>query len=354
MNRSARVSGTFTFKIMRESDFDRQKLIDNLSRPEEDLEKMADLARKRVCGPDVIIRGIINFSSYCCRGCLYCGLRQTNNLKRYRLNKAQVLNTVGKIVRAGISTVVLQSGDDLECGGQELCGMVETIKSFFPDIAVTLSLGERSKTDYKALRACGADRYLLKFETMNPRLYRYLHPGRDLDGRLRHLRLLRELGFQVGTGNMTGLPGQTVEDLADDLLFLQEFAPEMTAIGPFIPQPDTPLKDSCCGSLKTTLTMISLARLLVPFSHIPATTALASLNQDGQRLALMAGANVIMPDFTPIAYSSEYKIYPKTSTIDLAVALKTIQAAGRVPGYGRGDAITSSIAHKLIATIFRF
>ncbi|MEA3305981.1 MAG: [FeFe] hydrogenase H-cluster radical SAM maturase HydE, partial [Candidatus Omnitrophota bacterium] len=259
--------------------------------------KKADAARKLYCGDKIFIRGIIEFSNFCVRDCLYCGLRKSNKkLKRYRMKIPEIRALSFRIIEKGIKTIVLQSGDDFFYTKDTLCKLISGIKKRCPDIAVTLSLGERPLDDYKAFKAAGADRYLLKHETANSSLYSKLHPRQELKTRLKILKHLRKLGYQVGAGNIVGLPFQSPEDLADDILFMRNLDVDMAGIGPFIPQKDTPLRGYPSGSLDLTLKVLALTRIAVKDTHLPATTALAALNPGaGQLLGFQAGANVIMP-----------------------------------------------------------
>ena len=236
--------------------------------------KKADSVRKKLCGGEIHIRGIIEFSNYCCRSCLYCGLRRQNkNITRYRMPPDEIIGLSNKIIQCGVKTVILQSGDDFGYNRKALSDIIYKIKGANPEMAITLSLGERPFDDYKAFRDAGADRYLLKHETANPKLYKRLHPGQTLKGRIKILGYLKKLGYQVGAGNIVGLPGQTPGDLADDILLMKDIDVDMAGIGPFIPQKDTPLSGSPHGSLELTLMVLALARIVTGNAHLPATTA---------------------------------------------------------------------------------
>jgi biotin synthase len=223
---------------------------------------------------------------------------------------------------------------------ETICELLRDIKGAHPVMAVTLSIGERPMDDYRAFRDAGADRYLLKHETASPELYARMHPGQSFEQRMAILRHLRDLGFQVGVGGMVGLPGQTLDDLASDILFLQEFQPDMAGIGPFLPQADTPLHDQSPGAEDLTLRMLALARIVTRNAHLPATTALASLDPVRGLLAgLRAGCNIIMTSNTPSAYCAHYKIYDKRARVSLDVARDAISAAGRTISLERGDSL---------------
>jgi len=325
---------------------DREEILEILKRGNlKEFFNRAKEIRKLYCGEKVYIRGIIEFSNYCVRNCLYCGLRRDNRkLKRYRMKEEKVINLATGIISLGIKTIVLQSGDDLGYKRDSICKIIREIKKI-GDVAVTLSLGERPLDDYKAFKDEGADRYLLKHETANERLYEYLHPGQSLKKRLRILEYLKSLDYQIGVGNIVGLPYQRFEDLADDILLLKEFDVDMAGIGPFIPQSDTPLKNFPTGNLNLTLKVLALARIITKNAHLPATTALATLSpEEGQILGLKAGANVIMPDFTPEDYHENYIIYDNKAKVSVNKAEEIISKAGRIVSYERGDSLNLTAA----------
>lgn len=307
---------------------------------EQDLLQRADRTRKKFCKDEVHLRGIIEFSNYCSRGCLYCGLRRDNkNITRYRMKPPEIVGLAVKIAAQGVNTIVLQSGDDFYYIQKSLCKIISEIKQK-TDAAVTLSIGERPLDDYQAFKDSGADRYLLKHETLNPALYRILHPGQFLKQRLKILEYLKKIGFQVGSGNIVGLPNQGIKDLVRDVLFLKEIDVDMAGIGPFIPQKDTPLANQPPGDLDLTLKILAMARILTKNAHLPATTALASLDREsGYLRALKSGANVIMPDFTPPAYQRNYRIYDNKIGLSLKKAREIISKAGRTISRGRGDSL---------------
>jgi biotin synthase len=276
----------------------------------------ADSARRKQMGDRVHLRGLIEFSSYCERNCLYCGLRRDNkSLARYRMDREEILAIAGAGADLGYRTVVLQSGEDSYYTAKILAEIVYQLKNRF-DMAVTLSVGERSRDEYRLWREAGADRFLLKHETADRDLYRALHPDMAFDNRRRCLYWLRELGYQVGSGCMVGLPGQTLQSLAADLLFMRELDVEMAGIGPFIPHPATPLGTERGGTAALTLKVIAVARLLLPQAHLPATTALGTVDSRGRQKALQAGANVVMPNITPGNYRRMYEIYPNKICLD--------------------------------------
>lgn len=266
--------------------------------------------RNIYCGNFFALRGLVEFSSYCQNTCLYCGLNCNNkNASRYKLTKSEILNSVKMIYQNQIKTVVLQSGED-NSSTEYITDIIKSIKSFYPEMAITLSVGERSFNDYKIWKDAGASRYLLRIETTNPDLYKKIHLNRNLESRLTCLRNLQNLGYQTGSGLMIGVPGQTKIDIANDLIYFSENNFDMIGIGPFIPHPDTAFKNEKKGSVELTLKTIALTRLLLKDIWIPATTALGSMEKDFRIDALLSGANVLMPNFSPDNYKEQYNIYP--------------------------------------------
>lgn len=314
----------------------------------EALRAEADALRARTVGDEVHLRGIIEFSSHCACHCEYCGLRADNAaLPRYRMTADEILAAAEDAARLSLGTVVLQSGEDARFTAQRLAEIIAQIRSRTP-LAVTLSVGEREPWEYRLWREAGAHRYLLKHETADPDLYRRLHPGASLERRLACLETLSDLGYQVGSGCIVGLPGQTPESLADDLLLLRRLNVHMLGIGLLIPHPQTPLCAMPLGSAETNLNMIALARLLIPDVMAAATTALETAMPGGRLAALRAGANVIMPNLTPRRYASFYDIYPGKKAPRLSIpeevarARAVIEQAGRVAGTGPGHSPRSA------------
>jgi biotin synthase len=276
----------------------------------------ADQIRKEYCGDGIVLRGIIEFSSFCSRECFYCGLNKNNRkLERYRMNKDELLKAVEYLVSCNIKTVVLQSGEDQGLDVLWLKNIIEDIKSRF-DLAVTLSVGERSPQDYSAWKQAGADRYLLKIETSDKELYSSMHPQMDFDQRLDCLGTLTKLGYQVGTGNIIGVPGQNIKNIAKDIIFFKQGCFDMIGIGPFIPHGDSQFSEEKKGDLLLTLKTIALTRIITRNAHIPATTALGSLDRDYRLEGLKCGANVLMPNFTPLPFRKLYEIYPGKRCMD--------------------------------------
>ncbi|HOO56102.1 MAG TPA: [FeFe] hydrogenase H-cluster radical SAM maturase HydE [bacterium] len=270
----------------------------------------ADMIRQKYVGGEVHLRSLIEISNSCMRMCKYCGLRAANkSLNRYTMSEKEILETVRFEAERGRKTVVLQSGENPVFSAKTVSDIVRKIKEH-ADIAVTLSLGEYSKEDFKMMREAGADRYLLRHETIDEKLYSELHPGASYENRLKCLEWLSEAGFQVGAGIMVGLPGQTCETIADDILFMKSMKLDMAGIGPFIPHPQTPLKDIPQGELTMALKTIALIRIVMPYILLPATTAIGTIHPHGREKALLCGANVIMPNVTPPELRNLYEIYP--------------------------------------------
>ncbi len=308
------------------------------------LREKADRKRKLHYDDRVFMRGLIEFTNFCAQDCSYCGIRASNiKADRYRLTQEDILSCCAEGYRLGYRTYVLQGGEDPWFTDEKLCAIIEEIKTRFPDTAITLSVGERSRESYQRLFDAGADRYLLRHETASKRLYERLHPGMSFTNRMECLKNLKEIGFQVGAGFMVGLPDQTNSDLVMDLKFLHDFNPHMIGIGPFIPHSDTPLGGSDGGTVEKTLVMVALTRLMVPGALMPATTAMGTLDSLGREKAIKAGANVVMPNLSPTDVRTKYEIYEnKICTGDEAAHCrvcieKRIQGAGYTVDMSRGD-----------------
>ncbi|MFB3880601.1 MAG: [FeFe] hydrogenase H-cluster radical SAM maturase HydE [Armatimonadota bacterium] len=309
----------------------------------EELYAAADGVRARAVGDEVHLRALVEFSNTCRRDCLYCGLRRSNKaLSRYRMAPEKIVAVGREAARLGFGTVVLQSGEDPWYSADALAEVVRGIRRG-AETAVTLSIGERRPEEYLTLRRAGADRFLLRIETSSPTLFGQLHPDSDWQARRECLAVLREQGYQVGSGVMIGLPDQTTEMLADDLLFLQSLDLDMIGVGPFIPHPATPLASATGGTLGLALRFVACMRLLCPQALIPATTALGALHPEGRQQALRAGANVLMPNCTPVAYRERYQLYPgRLRATDSAAegrrrAEEMVAGLGRRVAEGRGD-----------------
>lgn len=271
----------------------------------------ADKIRREIYGDDVYIRGLIEFTNYCKNDCLYCGIRRSNlSCDRYRLSKEEIYECSDTGYELGFRTYVLQGGEDMSFSDKDICEIVYNIKSKHPDCAVTLSIGERSRQSYLDFKNAGADRYLLRHETANDEHYKKLHPlSMSLENRKKCLFTLKELGYQVGSGFMVGSPFQTHECLVEDLRFLQKLQPDMIGIGPFLSHKNTPFKDFDNGDLDLTLRLIALLRLIFPKALIPSTTALGTLHPMGREKGLKCGANVVMPNLSPVKTRKKYDLY---------------------------------------------
>ena len=309
----------------------------------------ADTVRKAHVGDAVHLRGLIDISNYCIRRCSYCGLSVTNTqLERYRMTDEEILDCARQAHGFGYGTVVMQAGEDYGLETERISGIIRKIKSQLP-LAVTLSLGERPFEDLAEWRKAGADRYLLRFETSDPELYALIHPPRpgQTYNRFDMLRRLRDLGYEIGSGVMIGIPGQTYRTLSRDILQFTEFDLDMIGVGPYIPNPLTPLgrgeetlpvcsDDQVPNDELMTYKVVALTRLVCPQANIPSTTALATINRDtGRELGLKRGANIVMPNVTPVDYRTRYEIYPGKACIN-----ETAQACqgclkGRIHGIGR-------------------
>jgi biotin synthase len=300
----------------------------------EELFKAADEIRQKYLGDYVHLRGLIEFTNICKRNCMYCGLRKDNkNLERYRLTQEEILDFAQKAVSYGYKTLVLQGGEDDYFTKERMVSIVKEIKKL--GVALTLSLGEKTYDEYKAFKEAGADRYLIRIETTDKKLYEDMDPNMSFEERLNCLKNLRDLGYEVGSGILVGLPNQTLESIANDILFFKEINADMIGIGPFIPNEDTPLKDAKGGPLTLALKVMALTRLILPDINIPATTAMESLAPNGRIIALQSGANVVMPNVTEGEYRKLYALYPgKICTGDTPAHCRGC-ITGKVTGIGR-------------------
>jgi biotin synthase len=319
----------------------------------EQLFARADSVRRAHVGDDIHLRGLIEISSYCVRQCHYCGLRSARSMPRYRMTREEILAAARKAVELGFGTVVLQSGEDFGIEVAWLAEVLRTIKNETP-LAITLSLGERHSDELRLWRASGADRYLLRFETSDPALYAAIHPNRGtaISDRIALLRELRDFGYEIGSGVMVGIPGQTCEMLARDIELFEQLDLDMVGIGPFLAHPDTPLgapnvKAAGPGQVPSSegmvLKAVALTRLVCPEANLPSTTALATINTlDGREHGLESGANVFMPVLTPAPYRQMYQIYPGKACIDEdatqcnSCLRARIENLGRTVGTGPG------------------
>lgn len=296
-------------------------------------------------GPKIYIRGLIEISNCCRNNCYYCGIRKGNvQIERYRLSRETILDCCMQGYELGFRTFVMQGGEDPAQSSDWIEETVAAIRKQFPDCAITLSLGEKSKEEYQRFFHAGANRYLLRHETYSPTHYGQLHPAEmSQHTRIQCLQWLQEIGYQTGTGIMVGSPGQTTEHLVEDIAFIGRFRPQMIGIGPFIPHHDTPFATSTAGSMEQTLILLSIFRLMLPNALIPSTTALATLAADGRERGILAGANVVMPNLSPREERKKYTLYNNKASLGaeaaegLAILKKQMQAIGYEISTERGD-----------------
>lgn len=303
-------------KLIRQSYLEKGEYIELLSAYKDEetvacLGQEAGRLREKYYGNKVYMRGLIEFTNFCKNNCYYCGIRRDNkNASRYRLTEEEILDCCKNGYELGFRTFVLQGGEDPYFTDEKIVDIVKKIRNGYPDCAITLSIGEKTKESYRFYKEAGADRYLLRHETANEDHYRYLHPEQmRLANRKQCLRDLKDLGYQTGAGFMVGAPGQTVECLAEDLIFLKELNPEMVGIGPFIPHHDTKFADEPAGSVELTLFLLSVLRIILPKCLLPATTALGTADPKGREKGLLAGANVVMPNLSPVKDRKKYELY---------------------------------------------
>ena len=302
-------------KIEQEQMISREELEELLTTTDqeliEELYRRARATAGKYYGKEIYLRGLIEFTNYCRNDCYYCGIRRSNkNAIRYRLTKEEILKCCENGYELGFRTFVLQGGEDPWFNDDRMVDIIRSIKQGYPDCAITLSIGEKSKESYQAYFNAGAERYLLRHETAEPEHYQKLHPdSMSLENRKRCLFDLKEIGYQVGSGFMVGSPYQTAENLVSDLRFLQELQPDMIGIGPYITHQDTPFAEFPSGSLTKTLRLVSILRLLFPYALIPSTTALGTIHPEGRELGLKAGGNVVMPNLSPVSVRKKYELY---------------------------------------------
>jgi len=295
----------------------------------------ADKIRQEYCGDEIHIRGIIEFSNYCRCKCLYCGLTcENDNAKRYRMSVEEIIDNAKEAYEAGYKTLVLQGGEDLWYTEEKIKDIIKGIKAI-GDIAITLSVGERTYEEYKAWREAGADRFLIKHETADEELYNKLHPHSNFQNRIQCQKWLKDLGYQLGSGFMIGLPGQSTETIAKDILLLKEMDVDMAGIGPFISHPQTKLSSSESGSTFMTMKAVALSRILLKKVHLPATTALGVMNSKHKDRVFSTGANVIMLKVEPYKYRRLYEIYPKPFGQEKTVKEERIQLENYIGSLGK-------------------
>ena len=317
------------------SDPELKELIEN-NEYENLLFHVADNVRREYYGEDIYIRGLIEVTNYCKNNCYYCGIRCENkSITRYRLTKEEILSCCAQGYNLGFRTFVLQGGEDSFFSDDYVCEMVREIKSLYPDCAVTLSLGERTYNAYKVWFDAGADRYLLRHETANSSHYKLLHPdSMCLENRKNCLLELKKIGYQVGSGFMVGSPYQTTDLIIEDLRFLQKLMPDMIGIGPYIAHRNTPFHAFENGDFHVCLRLISILRLMFPYALIPATTALGTIDKKGRELGLIAGANVLMPNLSPVKVRKQYELYDNKICTDEEAAECHLCLASRVESVG--------------------
>lgn len=343
-------------KFIENSDFTTDELecllneFDKSMKKQEILEQLCALAckrRDRIYGKKVFIRGLIEFTNYCKNNCYYCGIRKDNKkILRYRLTKEEILDCCRYGYETGFRTFVLQGGEDGYFTDERLGEIIRHIREEFPDCAITLSVGERSGKSYEYLKKAGADRYLLRHETADDEHYRMLHPENlNLKNRMECLKELKKIGFQTGAGFMVGSPGQTNRHLSMDLSYLKKLSPQMVGIGPFLPHRDTPFAGMEKGEVDKTIFLLAVTRILLPHVLLPATTALGTAQKDGRIRGLMAGANVVMPNLSPLSVRKQYMLYDnKANTGEeaaegLEALERQVQSIGMEIDFGRGDFI---------------
>ena len=302
-------------KIAAEQDITLEQLHELLETDDSEaieyLRRTAAAKSQETYGNQVFIRGLIEFTNYCKNDCLYCGIRHGNkNADRYRLTGEQILSCCKSGYELGFRTFVLQGGEDPYYTDERICDIVSAIREKYPDCAITLSIGEKSKESYQKYFDAGADRYLLRHETANEEHYKKLHPAEmSLANRKQCLWNLKDIGYQVGCGFMVGSPGQTIETLYEDLRFIKDLQPHMVGIGPFISQKDTPFANEPSGTMEMTLRLLSIIRLIHPKVLLPATTALGTIHPKGREQGIQSGANVVMPNLSPVNVRDKYKLY---------------------------------------------
>lgn len=335
-------------KLYKNNNLEREEFLNLLNNiTEEDkiyLTQKADIIRKNFYQNRVFLRGLLEFTNYCKRNCIYCGIRALNkNAERYRLADEEILKSCEMGYELGYRTFVLQGGEDEYYSDDKIIKIISNIKEKFKDVAITLSIGEKSYESYKKYYDAGADRYLLRHETASKDLYEKLHPNASFENRIECLWNLKEIGYQVGAGFMVGLPAQTNENYVEDLLFLKKLNPEMVGIGPFISHKDTPLANEKNGTLEKTTTLLSIIRLLIPEVLLPATTALGTIDSKGREKGLKSGANVVMPNLSPVYVRKKYSLYDgKVCTGEEAAECRNcienrINRSGFILDLSRGD-----------------
>ena len=334
-------------KLLKERDLSDEEFLEIITSDsyDGDLVREADRVRREYYGTDVYLRGLIEFTNICKNNCYYCGIRRDNdNVVRYRLTKEQILGCCREGYKLGYRTFVLQGGEDPFFDDDIICEIVSAIREEFPEVAITLSIGEKSRESYQRYYDAGADRYLLRHETADGDHYRMLHPGSmSLENRMQCLYDMKEIGYQIGTGMMLGSPYQKPEHILKDIRFMQDIQPDMIGIGPYINHKETPFADFPSGTADLTVRMIALLRLLFPYALIPATTALGTIDPEGRLRGLQAGANVMMPNLSPVETRKLYDLYENKLSLGSESAqnrdeiIEWIRSAGYNVAMVRGD-----------------
>ncbi|MBS4539299.1 [Clostridium sp. D2Q-11] len=324
-------------KVQNNEDISKKDVLYLLNRETEEeynaLITTADIIRKECVGDRIELRAAVEFSNYCIKNCNYCGLRKDSKQHRYRMSEEEILEEVDYLYKIGIKTVILQSGEDPFYTTDKLLNIIKSIKEKYR-MGITLSVGERTEKEYRLFSEAGVNNYLLKIETYSKRLFDYIHPDDDLDTRVQHTTWIKEAGMRVGSGGMIGLPTQTLEEIADVILFQRDFGVHMIGFGPFLPAKGTPYENYSKSDLKLNLKVVAITRIICQNVFIPATTAIASLNSLGQTLALEAGANTIMLISTPKALRENYGIYSNKNMVDLDFAIQsTLDSKRKLPKY---------------------
>lgn len=326
-------------KAKKEHNLTKDEIIQLLNSDTSLLFEAANEIRAKYKGNGVHLRGLIEFTNICKNNCFYCGLRCENKtIERYRLTEEEILNCVKRAVNAGYKTVVLQGGEDNYFTQEKICKIIKQIKKY--DIALTLSIGEKTFEEYKAFKEAGADRYLMRIETTDKNLYEALHPNMSFENRIECIKTIKELGYETGTGCLVGLPNQTIESLANDILFFKEINADMVGIGPFIPHPETPLANANKDNFDIALKVMAVTRLILPDINIPATTAMETLKENGRTIALNSGANVVMPNMTDTVYRAKYELYPNKICINDSPDTCINCIKGKILSIGRDIAVS--------------
>ncbi len=326
-------------KAKKEHNLTKEEIIQLLNSDTSLLFEAANEIREKYKGNSVHLRGLIEFTNICKNNCFYCGLRCENKkIERYRLTEEEILNCVKRAVNAGYKTVVLQGGEDNYFTQEKICKIIKQIKKY--DIALTLSIGEKTYEEYKAFKEAGADRYLMRIETTDKNLYEALHPNMSFENRLECIKTIKKLGYETGTGCLVGLPNQTIESLANDILFFKEINADMVGIGPFIPHPQTPLANGNKDNFDLALKVMAITRLILPDINIPATTAMETLKENGRTIALNSGANVVMPNMTDTVYRAKYELYPNKICINDSPDTCINCIKGKILSIGRDIAVS--------------